>query len=171
MAWIGRIWASRWIVALSALIALFALTASSGRVSAVAPTLTVDPDHGPCSAQVIAREQGFAPGEQLTIVAGRVGPVPSHVSAEVATLVVPADGARIRVTVSRRDPRLGGPLPGPGNLLAEAFFVAVGTPSGLPNTGGGAASRLENPVGPVLALGLLGAGLAAWYRRRYPRAP
>ncbi len=150
--------------------------------AAAAPTLTLIPARGPCTATdraILARGADFPPGSRVsfTIIRERDQAIsvdrPAFASTPVGAdgtfakqLPLPCDdnepaGSTIRIE-AQQDPRTG---QGAG---AGAVFTVDPTLPGLPNTGGGGAvGQRPAPVGP-LALGalLLTLGAAVATRER-----
>ncbi len=191
----GRRWRHdnwRWVFSLAAnLFAVLALFCLPGMAHAAAdPALTLEPDRGSCTAQLVIQGANFPPGQviHLTARAGRNDVVIQFASSTVAadgtfTLQVDGqdiepscrassgplvpDGAVYTILGTRDDPQR--------TVLARATFTLTTSatrPPGLPNTGaGGTQAHTLLPVGSLVASGLLvavGAALlrAARLRRR-----
>jgi hypothetical protein len=178
-----------WWRGLLALVLLGAAVAAAmpGGVSA-APTLSLSPDHAPCTGTITISGTGRPANQALALTARATKP-PSDNGIQFATPTIDASGGfRIDAPVSKMIPGcLGANVPPDGTVftiyltadpgagtnnqgLATATFVVGTAPAaqpGLPNTGGGWARRTP-PVSP-LGVGLLVLLLAAGYSINWTR--
>ena len=173
-----------------ALVALVVMVTPSA--SLAEPMLTLSPDRASCTSSVTLTGRDLPPGQGVALAVRQIAPVSDHGGGGLSPTTVANDGTlRLTLPVAQlvRDCASSSP-PAPGTryvvhvtpdgknpdsrVFASAEFTLTGpgTP-GLPNTGGGAATR-PAPSGAVaplamLALVLTGLRLACLRRRSTTR--